>query len=207
MATVARIADALLDDILHGRLAGGDRLDETGLAKRFETSRTPVREALNQLLSQGLLSRRGRGLCVTHYQREELGEIFEAMNEMEALAARLAAMRMPLTLRSEMIAHQADCRKACDTEDLDLFLNANEAFHFAIYAGTRNRHIEAMATSFRRRTAPARISKYRSLDDMRRATDEHDKLVEFILGSNPGDAEEVMRHHVSRTHLDILQTR
>ncbi len=206
MTTVRRIVDALLSDILHGRLASGDRLDETGLAARFETSRTPVREALNQLLSQGLLERRGRGLFITTYEREALGEIFEAMNEIEGLAARMAAMRMPLTLRSEMMSHQADCRRACETNDLDLFLSANEAFHFTIYRGTRNRHIAEMATRFRQRTAPVRIKKYRSLEDMTRATNEHETIIEFILGARSADAENTMRAHVSQTHLDILRT-
>ena len=206
MTTVTRIAEALLDDILIGRITSGDRLDETGLAARFATSRTPVREALNQLLSQGLLQRRGRGLVVTTYEREELGEIFEAMNEIEGLAARMAALRMPLTLRSEMLGHQADCRRACEAQDLALFLSANEAFHFTIYRGTCNRHIEEMATWFRRRTAPVRIKKYRSLEDMQRATDEHERIVELILGARSADAEHTMRAHVSQTHLDMLRT-
>ena len=199
-----RIAAALSDDILHGRIRPGDKLDEVSLARRFQTSRTPVREALGVLVARELLRRDGRRLAVASYGREELGELFEAMNEMEGLAARLAALRMPLTLRSEVHAHQERCRAAAEANDLDAFLSANEDFHFAIYRGTRNRFVCEMATGFRIKTASARTAKYRSADDMMAAVHDHDRIIAHITGADHEAAAHAMRDHVGRTHLSIL---
>ena len=199
-----RIVAALGDDILHGRIRPDDKLDEVSLARRFATSRTPVREALGVLVARELLRRDGRRVTVASYSREEMGELFEAMNEIEGLAARLAALRMPLTLRSELHAHQERCRAAAEANDLDGFLSANEDLHFTIYRGTRNRFVCEMATGFRIKTAPVRTSKYRSAEDMMIAVRDHDRIIAHITGAEHEAAAHAMRDHVGRTHLSIL---
>ncbi|MDB5654774.1 MAG: GntR family transcriptional regulator, partial [Tardiphaga sp.] len=85
----------LADDIVRGVLRPGAALDETEIAKRFEVSRTPVREALRQLAASGLVdSRAHRGAFVAQPSLERLTGMFEAMAELEALCAGLAAERM-----------------------------------------------------------------------------------------------------------------
>ena len=199
-----RIVAALSDDILHGRLKAGERVDEVSLARRFATSRTPVREALGVLTARELLRRDGRRLAVASYDREELGELFEAMNEIEGVAASLAALRMPLTLRSEMLSHQEACRAAAEANDLDGFLNANEAFHFVIYRGTRNRFVCELATGFRIKTASTRTAKYRSQTNMLDAVADHDRIIGHINGAEHEAAATAMRSHVGKTHMSIL---
>jgi DNA-binding GntR family transcriptional regulator len=89
------IRQKLADDILRGFYPPGARLDEQGLAKRFRMSRTPVREALRQLTSAGLVEMRPhRGAIVSLPTDSELAEMFEVMGELEASCARLAAQRM-----------------------------------------------------------------------------------------------------------------
>ncbi len=85
----------IADDIVRGGLAPGAPLDETELAQRFKVSRTPVREALRQLAASGLVEARPhRGAVVARPSPERLGAMFEAMAELEALCAGLAAERM-----------------------------------------------------------------------------------------------------------------
>src|SRR5258707_12934921 len=89
------IRQNLADDILHGVYPPGARLDENGLARRFNLSRTPVREALRQLTSAGLVEMRPRrGVIVSLPTESTLAEMFEVMGELEASCARLAAQRM-----------------------------------------------------------------------------------------------------------------
>src|ERR1700730_18146345 len=89
------IRQRLADDILRGVYPPGARLDESGLAKRFELSRTPVREALRQLSSAGLVEMRPRrGAIIALPTDSALAEMFEVMGELEASCARLAAQRM-----------------------------------------------------------------------------------------------------------------
>ncbi len=84
----------LADEIIRGVLAPGAILDETALAGRFHVSRTPVREAIRQLAASGLVeSRAHRGSVVAWPSHERLIGMFEAMAELEALCAGLAAAR------------------------------------------------------------------------------------------------------------------
>src|SRR5271163_2771535 len=88
----AQLAGQIGDDIIHARLAPGVRLDETELARRFGVSRTPVREAIRQLVASGLVEARAhRGALVARPSAERLEGMFEAMAELESLCAGLAA--------------------------------------------------------------------------------------------------------------------
>jgi DNA-binding GntR family transcriptional regulator len=89
------LRDAIEDLIATGDLHPGDHLDETELATRFGVSRTPIREALIQLASMGLVMiRPRRGAVVAEVAPEQLVEMFEVMAELEAMCGRLAARRM-----------------------------------------------------------------------------------------------------------------
>src|SRR5207302_2156214 len=82
----------LADEIVRGALPPGAPLDETDIARRFSVSRTPVREALRQLAASGLIETRAhRGAVVAQPSIERLKSMFEAMAELEALCAGLAA--------------------------------------------------------------------------------------------------------------------
>ncbi len=85
----------LADEIVRGALPPGSALDETEIARRFKVSRTPVREALRQLAASGLIDARAhRGAVVARPSVERLTGMFEAMAELEAICAGLAAERM-----------------------------------------------------------------------------------------------------------------
>ena len=83
--------ELILDAIDVGLYRPGERLVESELAERFGVSRTPIREALQRLETQGLLTRDGRSLIVASLDHNQLAELYVVRTELEGLAARLAA--------------------------------------------------------------------------------------------------------------------
>src|SRR5579859_3554410 len=108
----------LADEIVRGDLAPGAALDETELARRFQVSRTPVREALRQLAASGLIeSRAHRGCVVARPDHEHLIGMFEAMAELEALCAGLAAARITPAERHALAAAHEELRAMIQSGD------------------------------------------------------------------------------------------
>ena len=201
----ARIADALTSEIAAGLLAPGERLDETRLAARFGTSRTPVREALAKLVALDILvAEPRRGVHVARYTREQLGHMFEAMQELESLCARLAARRLTLLSRGAIEAAQAECRGAAEAGDVPRYLRANEAFHGAIYDATQNPCMAGLAAEFRRRTGPFRARRFAGPEDLRASAEGHDALLAIIFGGDSDRAGEGMRAHMTASYLRTL---
>lgn len=200
-----RIESALMEEIAAGALAPGERLDETKLADRFGASRTPVREALSRLTAQGILvAADKRGVRVAQYTREQLAQIFEAMHEIEAVCARLAAQRLTLFSRAEITTAQQRCKDVASKGDFTEYLRANEAFHLAIYKATGNPYICELATDFRRRTGPFRAKKFATPEDLVASAESHDELLKSIFTEDSDTASEGMRSHMAESFMQAL---
>ncbi|MEM6666799.1 MAG: GntR family transcriptional regulator [Pseudomonadota bacterium] len=204
-SSTTRLEQALVEEIATGQIAPGERIDEAQLALRFGVSRTPVREALNRLVAQGILVHgEKRGVRVAQYSGEELAQIFEAMQEIEAVCARLAAKRLTLLSRSRIETAQANCIKAAQDGDIPGYLRANEALHMEIYAATENPFIQDIASDFRQRTGPFRAKKFQSKEDLVSSAESHIPLLERILSTDSHGADEIMRSHMTRSFLQVL---
>lgn len=203
--TVQRIEAALMDDIAIGVLAPGERLDEVTLTKRFEVSRTPVREALSRLTAQGILEPgEKRGVRVARYSREELAQIFETMHEIEVACARIAAQRLTLLARAEIETAQAACLAAAKEGSIAAYLRANEALHEAIYRATGNPYLAGLASDFRRRTGPFRAKKFATPEDLILSAQNHEELIAGIFSEDSKTASDGMRTHMTASFLQTL---
>jgi DNA-binding GntR family transcriptional regulator len=206
LSTSRRIEAALTEEIAAGELEPGTRLDEAGLATRFEASRTPVREALGRLTAQGILVQgEKRGVFVAEYSREELAQIFEAMHEIETACARIAAQRLNFLSRTEIESAQANCIAAAQAGDRTAYLRANEAFHMAIYSATGNPHMAEIASEFRRRTGPFRAKKFESKEDLIASAESHQQLIDHIFSEDSTIASTGMRDHMATSFLQALK--
>lgn len=183
--------------ILAGELTPGAKLDEQVLAQRFEVSRTPVREALRQLASTGLIELRpNRGAFVTIVTPEQLEEMFVAMAELEATCARLAAMSMtPVERRGLQRLHER-MGDLADRGMVEDFTDGNETFHALIYSGAHNSLLEEATAALRRRVAAYRRSQFRTAGRLARSHAEHDAVVKAIVSAEPQRAHAAMLHHV-----------
>jgi DNA-binding GntR family transcriptional regulator len=188
----------LADEIVRGALSPGAALDETELARRFRVSRTPVREAIRQLAASGLVEARAhRGAVVARPSEERLAGMFEAMAELEALCAGLAAERMTGAERRSLEAAHEGMRALIHLGDPQRFHEVNEAFHGAIYAGAHNSYLAEMTVATRARVQPFRRAQFRTLGRLAKSHLEHDRVVIAILRGDRERAAGAMRAHIA----------
>ena len=187
----------LADEIVRGALAPGSPLDETDIAKRFSVSRTPVREALRQLAASGLVDARAhRGAVVARPSIDRLSGMFEAMAELEAICAGLAAERMSAAERPGLEAIHEELRVLSYTGNPERFHEVNERFHNAIYAGSQNGYIAEMTLATRVRVQPFRRAQFRNLGRLAKSHAEHDRVVVAIMRGDKTGAAAAMRAHI-----------
>jgi DNA-binding GntR family transcriptional regulator len=193
-----RLREQIEEKIATGQLTPGHHLDETELAVEFGTSRTPIREALIQLASHGLVQiRPRRGAVVATVTPQQIVEMFEVMAELEAMCGRLAARRMSAAEQAGLVeAHQA-CRGACEAGDADAYYDRNELFHRAIYAGSHNDFLTEQASGLSRRLRPYRRLQLRVRNRLTHSFSEHDAIVDAILDGDGQVAADLLRQHVA----------
>ncbi len=188
----------LQDEIVTGVLRPGTRLDEASLAARFNVSRTPVREALLQLSSAGLVEMRPRrGAVVASIGLKQLLEMFEVMAELEGMCGRLAARRdSPDECDALRAVHEAATASA-DAKDPEAYYHLNVRFHEAIYAMSRNAFLAEETLKLRNRLAPYRRLQLRQPDRIANSFREHLEVLEAIAAHDADRAEASMQAHVA----------
>lgn len=187
----------LADEIVSGVLEPGTPLDEQDLAARFGVSRTPVREAIRQLSASGLVRvRPHRGAVVALPTPRELNDMFEAMAELEALCAGLAARNMTVGERRGLETLHEALRLLVQKGDPARYHEKNEAFHAAIYAGSHNSYLAELALMTRARVAPFRRAQFRAAGRLGGSYTEHDLIVQAILRGDQAGASAAMRAHI-----------
>ena len=200
------LAGAIAEAILTGDLVPGARLDEQTLADRYAVSRTPVREAIRQLASTGLVEiRPRRSAIVAEVTPAQLETMFIAMGELEASCARLSAMCMTPIERRRLQAHHEAMRALVDAGDIPGFIETNQIFHSLIYAGTHNGILEEMAVALRRRLQPFRRAQFRSEGRLPRSFAEHERITAAIVSGDVAGAHAAMLHHVSHVEEAFSQ--
>lgn len=187
----------LADEIVRGVLKPGVALDETELARRFDVSRTPVREAIRQLAASGLVdSQAHRGAVVARPSEDRLIGMFEAMAELEAMCAGFAAERMTGAERHALEAVHEQLRAMIQSGDPQRYHEVNEAFHAAVYTGSHNDYLAEMTLQTRVRVQPFRRAQFRNLGRLAKSHMEHDRVVVAILRGDREKAALSMREHI-----------
>lgn len=195
---MSSIREQIEQAILLGEFASGSRLDESQLATRFAVSRTPVREALKQLVESSLLEHKpNRGVFVKTPSVQDLLEMFEVMAELEAFCGILAARRVNQQDMQLLQSLTEDCEQACNSGDSDHYYHANEQLHLALYRLSGNQFLAAQADALHKRLQPFRRLQLRVPYRMRQSMQEHRKIVEAICAGDSNRAAAAMRDHVA----------
>ncbi|MGH7037780.1 MAG: GntR family transcriptional regulator [Stellaceae bacterium] len=200
------VTDRLRDMIVEGHLGDGAKLNESDIAQLLGVSRTPVREALKVLGSEGLVELSpGRGACVTRVSAEEARELFEVVSGLERHAVEIAARRIEAgnmaTLREmhdRMTAHFLAKRRH------EYFI-LNHRIHNFLVALSGNATLRATHASLMTRV---RRERYMALEGARwpEAMREHDLLMGALTRGDSAAAGEIMLRHVLHTSDALAAT-
>jgi DNA-binding GntR family transcriptional regulator len=192
-----QIRRTLSDEITAGLLAAGASLDEQQLADRFGASRTPVREALRQLATSGLVEiRPHRGGVVARLTPERIMEMFEVSAEVEALCVRLATNRITPLERGRLATLHGEAAQSVACGDVDRYDTCNHAFHDALYAATHNGFLSEQAKELRGRLDAFRRAQLR---DEGRITASHAEHATILVAMAEGDSDAASRR--MRAHM------
>jgi DNA-binding GntR family transcriptional regulator len=137
-----KVYQTLRELLRTGRIGPSERLQEVALATQLGVSRTPVREALARLASEGLVEADGRSFAVPGLTSEDLGDIYALRSLLEPEAIRLASSRATDSAsRAPLEAALADAVAAHGAGDADAFIAANSRFREAWLALVPNRRM------------------------------------------------------------------
>lgn len=199
------IAAQLEAEIVAGELVAGSKLDELSLVQRFGVSRTPIREALHELVARALAERAPfRGVVVANITRDRIEQMFEAMGEIEALCGRFAAERMTIGERGDLEELHLSMARMAQAGDFTAYEAANSEFHQRIFDATHNRDMIDLANALRLKLAPFRKSQLQSQDRMARSNEEHEVIVSALLHRDPKRTENALRRHLVSAAREVL---
>jgi DNA-binding GntR family transcriptional regulator len=204
------VHSALRAALLAGSFPYGQRLVEEQLAERFNTSRTPVREALRRLEGDGHIVRdRSGGMCPAAPSVKSMRELYEVRIALEELCARRAATSgdraMIETIEQDWQALEVawhDSRALPRGPD---FVYADEGFHRALAAASGNDVAEALLGDLNDRTRVLRIYDFTTDDRIGATIAEHLEIVRSVLTGDADAAAAFMRAHVQRSALVVRE--
>jgi DNA-binding GntR family transcriptional regulator len=190
------IRDQLIDDILNGRVAPGDRIIEARVAKEFAVSQAPVREALRDLDVLGFVeSSPFRGAVVRRISAEELLQLYPIRAVLEGLAAREAATRIrPATLR-KLQKLLATMRSVAAEGDERLAVQTDFAFHLTIVEASENRLLQQIWDRMRLATTTF-LTVSKSHHSLSEIAERHAAVLDTLRAHDPSAAEQAMRRHI-----------
>ncbi|MEO5666260.1 MAG: GntR family transcriptional regulator [Nocardioides sp.] len=196
-----RLADQVYD-VLRGRildrsLVPGDRLSVPLLASELDLSRSPVREAVQRLVVEGLAEEQlHRGARVAGVDAADLADVFAVRQTLEGLAASLAVAGDTAGLVTVLRASIADHTAAIAADDEKAILAADQAFHQALLTAAHNPHLDRALGPLLGRAQIAMLSGDLSRWP-RKALAEHKAILAAIRAGDAGAAETAARDHVA----------
>jgi DNA-binding GntR family transcriptional regulator len=170
----ARIYESIRDKITCGKLLPGERIVEFKLAEQYHASRSPIREALCQLESEGLIrvDKRG-GISVSKLSIRDIDELYDIRLLLESHAARLAAEQAVKSDAVYLTGLQRKMKTAAKANDIATWLKNNSLFHNFFIRRSKSQNLEQMLEILKRR-----IYRYK-----------------YITVQIPGHFAEYIQHH------------
>lgn len=198
------VFNTLRDAILKGELDPGEHLMEVQLANRLGVSRTPIREAIRQLETEGLVVMTPRkGAVVAEITQKDLTDVLEVRKALEELAVELACSK----ITAEEVEKLKECDerfcKALDKNELTVIADMDEQFHDVIYEATGNKRLIQLLNNLRQQMYRYRLEYIKDDKQWDVLREEHKRLVKAIEEKDIATAKAVTGHHIDNQEQTI----
>jgi len=190
------VFNTLMEDILSGRLEPGKKLNISEISVRLGVSRTPVREALKQLMSVGLVENvPHRSPFVKKLSIEEIIELYYIRAALEGIASRLAAQRLTDDQIKELEALCIRMEKKARSGQFDDFIEDNSRFHFLVYEATNSPRLQEMVLQYYRQCEQYRALVMELPGSYEEVCQEHKNILNSFKERDLEKADNVARQH------------
>lgn len=201
-----KIYNEIKKGVLRGEMPPGTVLSEAELSRRWEVSRTPVREALRQLELENLVTwAPRRGATVARITVRGLRDIVELRSALEALAARLAAVRRTDEDVAELNRLMAAIDEAHRRQDIQATIELDDAFHRRISFATGNKLLAGSTDRLLDRVRFARSMARNVRGRLEEIQREHRAILDAITQRHPKDAERAAIEHIEASRRRLLE--
>lgn len=191
------IREQVLTSILRGELQPGQRITEPAIASKLGVSRVPVREALRELESAGMVeSRKHTGVFVRQLSRQETADLYELRAVLDAFAGKRAAAQPNPQLIKALKVHLAAMDHSATNANVAAYYDANLRFHWDIVSASGNAQIIDTYRGIVQKLHLARLTNLSSSVSMKASAREHRAIFNAIRLAKPADCETLMAHHV-----------
>lgn len=193
-----RVYKAVRELLVNFALRPDDRINESALARQLDTSRTPLREALNRLAAEGFLRlSEGKGFHCASFHPESVLDLYELRQAIEAEAVRLGCERASeeaLAQLAQLV--ETSAAEYCSGADADLLLRCDEEFHAQLVALSANEELSRQLALVNDRIRFFRLVDLDGREEL--SADAHRSIVEAMQSRDQIGAVELVRSHVMR---------
>ncbi len=195
----AQVAERLRDMIAADELSPGTKLNERELTAHLRISRTPLREALKMLASEGLVQLvPNRGAFVANPSPGEVEEMLEAMGALEAICGELACARATQAELAAIRQTHDRMTKAYERRDRHTYFKLNQEIHLRIARASRNATLQRMHETLNARLYRVRFLSNRT-DRWHTAVEEHEAIADALERRDVGLVRRLLREHLGHT--------
>jgi DNA-binding GntR family transcriptional regulator len=201
-----RVYFHIKDLILDGEFKTGDRLVERELAERLNISRTPIREALFRLESQGFVKTVPRkGVIVADISEKEIIEVFTILSSLEVLAAKLAVQKLDDETKSKFIACIKKVEVCLQDKNENDYSDLHSEMNYLLYSSAKNSKLYEMLSGLSDYIRAFAKIGYKKPGRAEQSMEEHVKIMEAIINQEIEMAEYLTKIHIENSRKTYLE--
>lgn len=200
------LVDRLQTLIINSELKPGMKVPEKDLCDQFGVSRTPLREALKVLASDGLVRLEpNRGAWVTTVTEEEVEEVFPVLGALEALSGELACKHITDDEIKEVQELHAQMMQSYQNRDLDAYFSINQKIHYAILMAARNKTLATSSQALSLRMQRARYLANMSEGRWFEAVQEHERILQYLVARDGPNLAATLQSHMEAKRASVVK--